>query len=566
MPDYVDFIPFVSETADTIRARMNADLNAGLAPTDPGFIDLTPGSMGWDLTQGPVLEIERAYETMNELGAAAFPAFAWGVYLDYHAATLGLERKDENPATGTVTFTGTPGHFIPADFQVAAPQTDPTADPIVFSTTTSGTIPAGGFIDLPVQAAAAGSLGNVAANLITVKVTPDNNVTAVTNADPTSGGADIESDDLLRNRIFVAWAGGHGAGTQADYEGWALAFEGVGFATVVPLWIGTGTVHVIVTDTNNQPVTGDVVSGLQAEIDPQNLQTTSVGAHVLPVTVLNVASTAGAAPQGRLVVGQEGSKSLVTYTGLTSQVASPAAPTVAAGSAGALTGAYRYKVTFVTAQGETQGGAEAGPVTLAAQQANLTNIPLGPTGTTSRKIYRTAAGGATGTEKLVHTISDNTTTTYTDNNADGTLTTAVPTENSTAAFTGCTGGTGTLNDGDPVVQSGLGAGLAPVGALVTVSTTQFEPINVTVALTLSSGFSYDGAGGTAPVRDDVTTALQDYLNSLPPGGTVVYQHIVATLFSVVGVIDVSGLTVNGGAANIALGPLNSATLGTLTLS
>lgn len=565
MADFTDFIPFISETADTIRARVNADLNAGLAPTDSGFIDLTPGSMGWDLTQGPILEIERAYETMNELAALMFPAYAWGVYLDYHAATLNMERKDETSATGTVTFTGTPGDFIPVGFQVAAPQTDPTADPIVFQTTESGTIPAGGTIDLAVAAVAAGAAGNVAANLITVKVTPDNDVTAVTNANPTSGGADVESDELLRTRLLVAWAGGHGAGTVADYEGWALAYPGVGYATVVPLWLGTGTVHVVVTDPDNQPSSSTVVAGLQAQIDPRNLDTTLTVGATLPTGTINVADTSGAATEGRLVVGSVGSESLVTYTGLEPRLAPPAAPTLASGGAGALTGAYKYVVTFVTAQGETSAGAEAS-FTASAQQIALTNIPLGASNVTARKIYRTAAGGASGTEKLVHTISDNTTTSYTDNNADGTLTTAVPTTNTTAAFTGCTGGSGTYAVGAPVVQSGLGNGQAPVGALVTVATPSILTIDVGVTLTLASGYSYDGASGTAAVRSDVEAALSAYLASLPPGGTVVYQHIVATLFSVNGVTDLSGLTVNGGTSNVALTALESPELGTLTLN
>lgn len=98
----------------------------------------------------------------------------------------------------------------------------------------------------------------------------------------------------------------------------------------------------------------------------------------------------------------------------------PGPLTSATGAAGALTGAYRWKVTFVTADGETEGGTASSSLTLTAQRATLTAIPTSNASTvTSRKLYRTAAGGDT--FKLVTTLSDNTTTTYTDNTADGSL-------------------------------------------------------------------------------------------------------------------------------------------------
>jgi len=54
----------------------------------------------------------------------------------------------------------------------------------------------------------------------------------------------------------------------------------------------------------------------------------------------------------------------------------------------------------------------------------LSEIPLGPVGTTNRKIYRTEGNGSA--LKLLATLADNTTTTYSDNIADGSLTTAYP--------------------------------------------------------------------------------------------------------------------------------------------
>lgn len=94
----------------------------------------------------------------------------------------------------------------------------------------------------------------------------------------------------------------------------------------------------------------------------------------------------------------------------------PGAPTVAAAAGTELgVGTYRYLVTFVNPRGETDRGPEVSVTTTAGNQnVNVTAIPTGSAGTTARNLYRTAVGGAAGSEMLVAMISDNTTTTFND--------------------------------------------------------------------------------------------------------------------------------------------------------
>lgn len=101
--------------------------------------------------------------------------------------------------------------------------------------------------------------------------------------------------------------------------------------------------------------------------------------------------------------------------------AQPTAPTLALAAGGSMgTGAYQYVVTLMSVNGESQAGAIASITTTSGNNTvNLTNIPTGPTGTIGRNIYRTAVGGSV--FKLLRTLHDNTTTTYTDTNADGNL-------------------------------------------------------------------------------------------------------------------------------------------------
>lgn len=99
--------------------------------------------------------------------------------------------------------------------------------------------------------------------------------------------------------------------------------------------------------------------------------------------------------------------------------AAPAAPTVGVAAGPGLTGDYHYRITLVDTDGETLGGTISALVQPANQVVTLTAIPTGLEGTTARKVYRTAAGGSV--YKLVATINDNTTTSFNDSVADGSL-------------------------------------------------------------------------------------------------------------------------------------------------
>lgn len=104
----------------------------------------------------------------------------------------------------------------------------------------------------------------------------------------------------------------------------------------------------------------------------------------------------------------------------------PLEPVVAESVAGLPNGAYTYRVTFVTALGETEGGDVSNSITVALKKILLTSIPVSlNSAVTSRKLYRTAASGEQ--HKLLATLSDNVTTTYLDNIADGSLGANAPT-------------------------------------------------------------------------------------------------------------------------------------------
>lgn len=289
--DFLDFLPLTAETISTIRARLNVDANAGVAPDEPGYLDTTEGGFFYDLTQAPALEAERLWDFLaTEVVAAAFVQAAWGSYLDLHGEQLGVERKDESRATGSVTFTAPAGTVIPRGTQVAQPSPSTDADEVIFETTADATVAATS-VTVGVQALVPGPQANIAANQITLLVTPIAGVTAVTNATPTSGGEDVETDESYQRRLLLEWQSPGTGGNVAQYERWALAWPGVGYVKVNPAFSGGWTVQVVIADTDRNPSSSATVTALKQWLDPGDgtgMGEAPVGANVTVVTVTNV--------------------------------------------------------------------------------------------------------------------------------------------------------------------------------------------------------------------------------------------------------------------------------------
>jgi hypothetical protein len=136
-------------------------------------------------------------------------------------------------------------------------------------------------------------------------------------------------------------------------------------------------------------------------------------------------------------LNQNQSGGIDNYVCIEKSLAPPGAPTVANGAAGTnLLGAgdYEWKITFVTADGETEAGTVSATLTndpAAELPPALSAIPTDATSgvtVTARKIYRTEADGSV--FKLVDTLADNVTTTYTDDIPDASLGADAPTTNS----------------------------------------------------------------------------------------------------------------------------------------
>jgi uncharacterized phage protein gp47/JayE len=270
MPALTEFEPLRVETIDTIRARIDGNVNAGLDPADARWQDTVEGGWFFDHTQSFALEEEGLWDYVSvELPASFFLPFSWGIYLDYWGEMLDVPRNPPVAATGIVTLTNTTTEDIPvaSGLEVAVPATDPALDPLSYTTTETVIVLAGADLEVPVEASEQGAEWNVAAHAVAQVTGPVSGIT-VDNADAITGGADEELDEPYKARLLLEFTGTRGGGTIDDYIAETLeVFPTVGFIVVEPAWTGPNTVRLIISDHDAQPLAAPVVAEIQAYWD-----------------------------------------------------------------------------------------------------------------------------------------------------------------------------------------------------------------------------------------------------------------------------------------------------------
>lgn len=258
-PDFED-PDFLEDTdTDEIQDRMMENL--------PADISQMEGDFPYDFTMPTAIELSQLYqEGIVQALMAAFPEYAADEFLDLHGEDAGLTRKPAMAATGIVQVTAEEGTVIEAGTVFLVPATD-TEDAIEFTSDEDVEWTEDGTLDVAVTAVEGGADGNVAAGTITVMEDPIDEVSAVTNSTPTSGGMDEEDDDDFYERIHAENEDSNSyIGNDSDLKKWALQVDGIGDCVVDPAWNGPGTVKLVLVDSNGQPASDALVQAVSDKI------------------------------------------------------------------------------------------------------------------------------------------------------------------------------------------------------------------------------------------------------------------------------------------------------------
>lgn len=573
-----DFTPLYQETIETVRARLDADVNAGLAADDPDRIDTREGTFYYDITQSFVLELARLWDALGtEVPAAAFPTHAWGEYLDDHAETFGITRKAAVQATGTLTISGLAGAIVSVGTVFATNPATADADPIEFETTLTPVTLSAALATPTAPTGTASASGSFTAGTYYYFVSATSSF-GETLPSVASSSVAVTSGQ----KVSLTWSAVSGATGYKVYRGTtatssAAVYVGTSTAaslvdlgnttyTSIPVLVnssagGTATIQAVNSGIEGNTGAGSITNVVAGNADlysVANALATSGGSEVesdedLRTRILLEYSSQGA---GTLT---DYKRWALSYSGVGKAYVEPV-----------WNGGGTVLVVVNGASGSSlqqTGTVASGNVVLGLQEMlDPTHLDTG-SGTVSSLVVTDSTKAWTVNQWVGKSVVISTKYGVVVSNTATTLTLDAWKVITTGASTSAPS-SGTYLIG--VTATGSGLGLAPIGAAVTVKTATPALINFSASVVLKSGYSL--ATETAAVGE----ALDRYFQTLAVGDDVSYRRVQAAFFEAAGVanvaslfLDAPSLSLSGVTTDIAIAAGASpviASRGTVTLS
>lgn len=161
---------------------------------------------------------------VDKTGKQDLLKYSYGPFLDNLAAMKGITREQAKPARAMVRFTLS---GIRPDIVEIPVGTRVTNGDVYFQTEAYAAIQTGQTqVDVPCTCMSPGTQGNdLGVGEINVLVDPVPYVAKVSNTEPTSGGTNIEDDDTLKDRIYIAPSKYSVAGPEDSYRYWARTYN-----------------------------------------------------------------------------------------------------------------------------------------------------------------------------------------------------------------------------------------------------------------------------------------------------------------------------------------------------
>lgn len=238
------------------------------------------------------LDLFQLEQYVERAGKQDLLKYSYGDFLDHLAANRGVTREQAAPATTTIRFTLSAAQDyaigIPAGTRVT------NGDSIYFQTTVYAEVAAGDtYVDVKAECTDVGIEGNdLVAGQLSILVDPIPYVESVANTDTSSGGTDLEEDESLAERVFLAPSSYSVAGSQDAYIYWAKTYNTAIGSVVVTSPNPCEVKIYILMDDGTIPGSG-VVSGLQDFLSATTIRPLTDQVEVLTPTAetFNVALT-----------------------------------------------------------------------------------------------------------------------------------------------------------------------------------------------------------------------------------------------------------------------------------
>ena len=269
LPD-ISFID--NKTIDQVRQEMVADYESFISGATGQTVTLERSSVHRMELYAAAAQIYQAMQYIDRQGKQNILKYSYSDFLDNLAIFKGVTRNPATAATTTLRFTLS----AERDTATGIPQGTrvSTAGSIYFATDVYAEIPAGSTtVDVPATCTVAGTDGNgFAAGELATIVDPIPYVASVTNTTATEGGAEIESDDDLAERVFLAPGAYSTAGPEDGYLYHAKAYSAAIGDVVATSNQAAGTVDIVFIMADGSTPGEEMIEGLEGYLQGKTIR------------------------------------------------------------------------------------------------------------------------------------------------------------------------------------------------------------------------------------------------------------------------------------------------------
>lgn len=269
MPDFsaVKNAPDISfidnKNIEDVRDGMVADYEEYMTKATGQTVTLPRSSPHRGVLYAAALQIYQAFQYIDRAGKQSLLKYSYSDFLDNLGLLKGVTRSPATAAVTTLRFTVSAvrqvATAIPKGTRVSA------GGSVYFATDEYAEIPAGGStVDVPATCTDAGTEGNdLAAGDLTIMVDPLPYVASVVNTTATEGGTDVESDDDLAERIYLAPGAYSTAGPEDGYLFHAKQFNPSIGDVVATSNQAAGTVDIVFIMSDGKTPGTEMINGLK---------------------------------------------------------------------------------------------------------------------------------------------------------------------------------------------------------------------------------------------------------------------------------------------------------------
>ena len=235
---------YKEQTYDAIKNRILSNIDSD--------IDKREGSFTNDMISPLSVELAKTYIEFDNILNIIFAKNSYDNYLDLKCLEFGITRKKGMKANGLVTIRGLENTLIPKNTELS------TQSGLIFLVLEEGQI-RNGTVKVKVAGVEEGIKYNIYASEINMLMSGIAGIDSISNELDFKGGVDTETDEQLKERLLDKVRKPAISGNAQHYIEWASSIEGVEKVIIVPLWDGPGTVKVIVSSKDNEPVINSVI-------------------------------------------------------------------------------------------------------------------------------------------------------------------------------------------------------------------------------------------------------------------------------------------------------------------